>query len=142
MKKNKSILNLDNARLEKKHKEDLGLSVPASYFENSKEELLKLALSKDKQPKSKLLTMNFIWIAAASVIIVLSVGFLSKYYFNSQMSIPKIVSDTLNPVKQELLTLKSTNIENEILVSSLFIADEEIDSYLDEVFIDGAIEIE
>jgi len=58
------------------------------------------------------------------------------------MSIPKIVSDTLNPVKQELLTLKSTNIENEILVSSLFIADEEIDSYLDEVFIDGAIEIE
>jgi hypothetical protein len=142
MKKNNDILNLNTKHMQNKHQKDLGLSLPDDYFKTSKAELLKLAAQEVKEPKSKLIKINFVWAAAASVVILLSIGFLTKYYSDSKLSIPQMVSDTLNPVKQELLTLESLNNENETLVSSLFIDDDEIDAYLDDAFINDALKMD
>lgn len=141
MKKLMHIVKFDEIRLQRKHQRDLGLSVPENYFENSKKEIINLTTQNNRKRAGKLIRLKVIWFAAASVVLLLSIGFLTKYYFNSQTSIFQIVSDTLKPETKEFLTFDVSNeSQYETLISSLFIEDEGIDAFLDEAFMDDVIQ--
>ena len=79
MKKLMHIVKFDEIRLQRKHQRDLGLSVPENYFENSKKEIINLTTQNNRKRAGKLIRLKVIWFAAASVVLLLSIGFLTKY---------------------------------------------------------------
>ena len=131
---------LDQER-HKKHTDELGLKIPENYFSQSKNELL----AKITAPKKKILVPfarnKVIWLAAASLafILVLSL-FKSNHNFGID-EIPAVVSDTIEILKDNNVVNEFfESEEHDILISSLFIEDTELDEFIADYVIEGALE--
>jgi hypothetical protein len=133
--------DLLDQEMSKKHADELGLNVPEDYFSQSKNELL----AKITAPKKKILvpfTRNkVIWLAAASLAFILVLNLYKSNVHSAIDEIPTVVSDTIEQLKDNGLVndfLESE--EKDILISSLFIEDTELDEFIADYVIESVLE--
>lgn len=120
------------------HKKDLGFDVPEGYFLTSKNDILS-KVSAAKKPKIiSIFKQKIVWFAAAGIALIFALTVFKQQTIPSIKNIPTIVSDTLNSTKNLDLAFNSF-IEDEVLVSSLFVSDTQIDSYLNNAFIEEVV---
>jgi hypothetical protein len=147
--KNKNLKShqLNDEKLTKIHKEDLGLKIPEDYFSQSKNEILKKVLN-IKQPKLILFyNKRVMWAMAASMALFFGLKIYNHYSYSKMNQIPMAVSNTIdqletgnpslvlsdtNPeLKEDNLNAKNIILkESDVLVKSLFVEDTEIDEYV------------
>ncbi len=119
-----------DSKMHEMHSEELGFQVPKDYFSTSKSDILeKVSIQKEKK-------INFfsrkriIWSAAATIAIIVALTVFKPNSLPSMDKIPAIVSDTIDYLKQDGLAQDELK-ENDILITSLFISDNEIDEFVD-----------
>lgn len=147
--KNKDLKShqLNDEKLTKIHKEDLGLKVPEDYFYQSKNEIFSKVLHK-KQPKLILFyRKRIIWTMAAAIALFFGLKIYNQYSYSKMNQIPMAVSDIIDQLEtgNSPLVLSDTNPgikddnlngknimlkESDVLVKSLFVEDTEIDEYV------------
>ena len=126
-------------KLRKIHNEDLGLSMPKDYFAKSKSEILAKVGIEDKSRVVPLYRNKVFW-AAAAVIAVLIVLTVFKTNTVPQIDkIPAIVSDTIEQLNKGLADEDINPGENDILISSLFVEDTELDDFVDNYMLEEAL---
>ena len=130
-----------NKRIGKLHKEDLGLETPEDYFFSSKKELLE-RISMEKPVKSSYHFRKKLFLSTAAVIIFL----ITLNLFNRDVSLridetTKIVLDTIDELKSnEVLTEQHfEKKENDVLIASLFVDDNEIEQFIDSYVMEGSV---
>ncbi len=134
-------LDLLDQEMHKKHADELGLNVPEDYFSQSKNELL----TKITAPKKWILvpfTRNkVIWLAAASLAFILVLNLYTSNVNSGIDVIPAVVSDTIEQLKGSGLVYEFLESEEkDILISSLFIEDTELDEFIADYMIEGVLE--
>jgi len=110
------------------HKSILGLDIPKDYFHQSKNEILDSLYKKENSSYIFGLKPSLVYPIAASLILLIGLSLWFQF--------------SVNPIKTQ-----TTNIvipENEILVNSLFIDEENMDDYMDnyileEIFVEVAL---
>lgn len=137
----KSLQVLKDKQIRKKHTEELGMSLPSDYFQNSKNRILN-NVKKDAPVSNIPIKRNkYTWISvAATIAILFSVAIFNKTIFNTNNT--NIVSDTLENIKnaefnQENLVLLNTD---DITITSLFVEDSELDDFIDSHVLEELIE--
>ena len=107
----------------KSHKELLGMDVPEGYFSKSKEEILK-AVSAPEKKNSRIIILNPIikYAIAASVVILLGLTLFIKLQTKSIAPSINVNDNTEMVIMQE----------DQTLINSLFVDNEEIDAFLDD----------
>ncbi|NMH88847.1 hypothetical protein [Flavivirga algicola] len=138
---NQKLLDKD---IHKLHTETLGLDVPENYFSRSKANILTKVSDEAKQEKPVFfLKRRFAWYAAASVILLLAITF-TKSNGNLQL-------DENHPVALDTIKELDGNkfapsiiepIENDILITSLFIEEDEVDEFIDNYVLEEALTYE
>ena len=117
--------NQHKNNLTKLHKEKLGMDIPENFFSNSKEEILnKISLNETSNKKVFWLKPLIAYPIAASLIIAFAITFWLK---NNETAIDYNQSDTI-----DVLQVNSSLPENDFLVSSLLIPNEELEQFLDQ----------
>ena len=126
-------------KLQKTHIEDLGLGMPEDYFSKSKSEILAKVGIEDKSRVLPLYRNKIFW-AAAAAIAVLIVLTVFKTSTGPQIDgIPAIVSDTIEQLNNGLVDDDFKQGENDILISSLFVEDSELDEFVDNYMLEEAL---
>ena len=144
METNDKINEMRDEELNKIHADSLGLSVPENYFSNSKKEILAKVLA-EKEPKViPFYKKRSSWLAAATITLLLSIGIFNSYNSQKQDIITKQLTDSVAQIdsnenatkaipqsnfKNPIPSYNLTN-DSDILVSSLFVEDKEIDEYI------------
>jgi hypothetical protein len=135
--------SLLDQEMHKKHTDELGLNVPEDYFYQSKKEILE-KIPASKNGKLVLLTRNkAIWLAAASLAFVLVLNLFKTNVKSDFDKIPAVVLDTIEKLKDNNLVNEFFETEEkDILISSLFIEDAELDEFIADYVIEGALDEE
>lgn len=133
--------SLLNQERRKKHVDELGLNIPEDYFSESKNELLAKITASKKKTLVPFTRNKVVWLAAASLAFILVLN-LFKSTVNSDIDeIPAVVSDTIEILKDNNLVNEFfESEEKDILISSLFIEDTELDEFIADYVIEGALE--
>lgn len=157
-----NINQLKDEKLNKIHKEELGLSLPEGYFAQSKNEILSKTTDHTKFTIDWFLPKNSIWKVAASIILIL--GLVVYLQFSSgtglgteesaivkgvplneinqslvqsdsnlgNKEVESILSPSNNPIEHQKTNADHVvQNENDILVKSLFVEEDEVDQYLE-----------
>lgn len=112
------------------HKDLLGMEVPEGYFKKSKEDILK-AISAPKTGTSKVIKLTPLLNYAIAASLILLVG-LSIYF--------KLHNETISPQLKIITPTEVVNLENDhSLINSLFIDNEDIDSFLDDYVVNEVV---
>lgn len=112
------------------HSEDLGLKTPENYFSTSKSDILE-KISNQKEDRFNIFSRKrIIWSVAATIAIFIALTVFKPNALPSIDKIPAIVSDTIDHLKNSGLANYELE-ENDILITSLFVADNEIDEFVD-----------
>ena len=124
--------NIYKERLRNEHKEQLGLEVDSDYFETSKDQILKKVRAA-KNVKTMFFTKKrMAWSLAASVAILISLTLVNPSWTNSISEVSASAMDTIENMNIEISTKNNIEIaQNDFLFNSLFIAQSEIDTYVD-----------
>lgn len=126
---------MENKNIDKKHYEDLGFKVPDEYFLKSKNEILSKVLANKKESKIiKLFKNKMSWYVAASIALIFTLSIYNSQTKLDLLKIPAIVSDTLNS-NRSLTVEEGYFFEDDFLISSLFINDVNLDSFIANTFI-------
>lgn len=104
---NFNVRNTFDVNIEKRHKEDLGLSIPKDYFSKSKQSILDKTVNDKKSKVIPLYKNIYVWSAAAVVTLLFTLAVVNPF------------SSNIN------------EIENDILIASLVTDDENVDELLD-----------
>lgn len=122
-----------NSKLKEKHSKELGLKVPDNYFSASKTSILD-KVSKEKQVKVKHIIFkreSVVWLAAASIALIFSLTVFRTNVFSTINKAQSIVSDTIEQIENEVKLIDDFSIKNnDILIASLFVEDNEIDEFV------------
>ena len=138
--------NENNIDLDKKHKNDLGLSVPENYFSTSKNELLTKIVSEKKSKVIQLYQKKIIWFVAAGITLLITLTVFKPNVFPNINTNPLIVLDTIDKFQNlDLVFNIFTTDKQDITVASLFMDDTEINNYItnniiEEILIDEEID--
>ncbi|AUP79628.1 hypothetical protein [Flavivirga eckloniae] len=133
--------NLFDKHMLKLHKEELGLNVPEDYFSKSKQDILD-KISEETKPKKSVFFLNksFIWYAAASIIVLIAITIIKP---NNSLPIDdsqSIVSDTIKLLEQTKFEKDIAEFtENDILITSLFVEENDIDEFIDNYVLEEAL---
>lgn len=133
--------------LNKIHSDALGLKIPENYFSNSKNEILNKVLAEKETKVIPFYKKRTSWLAAASVTLLLGLSIFRTYNSQNQESITNQLTDSIVQMdaKNPATTIPNNNNaipnysltkENDILVSSLFVEDKEIDEYITNYILD------
>lgn len=114
----------------KTHSEELGLNIPKDYFSKSRIEILDKVTNRKKSRFSVFSRERIIWSVAATIAIIFALTVFKPNALPSIDEIPAIVSDTIDHLQNNNLA-QGTLMENDILITSLFIPDNEIDEFVD-----------
>lgn len=131
--------DLFDEKMLKKHAENLGLDVPENYFSKSKSEIVALTLDKKK---SKLIQLrkSVIWIAAAGIALLFAVTIFKPNATLNSDTISTIASDTVEKINNFYLENdKLFSEEDAVLLTSLYVDENQINAYVDNNFIDEII---
>lgn len=119
-----------DSKMHEMHSEELGFQVPEDYFSKSKMEIL-AKVSNQKEQRFNIFSQKIIvWSAAATIAIIVALTVFKPNELPSMDKIPAIVSDTIDNLKNDGLAQVEPE-ENDILITSLFVADNEIDEFVD-----------
>ena len=112
------------------HSEELGLKMPEDYFSKSKSDILE-KVSNQKGVRFTIFSRErIIWSVAASIAIIFALTVFKPNALPSIDDIPAIVSDTIEHLQNNNLA-QGEPMENDILITSLFVPDNEIDEFVD-----------
>ena len=119
-----------DSKMHEMHSEELGFQVPEDYFSKSKMEILE-KVSNQKEHRFNIFSRKRIVLsAAATIAIIVALTVFKPNELPSMDKIPAIVSDTIDNLKNDGLAQVEPE-ENDILITSLFVADNEIDEFVD-----------
>lgn len=133
--------------LNKIHSDTLGLSIPENYFANSKKEILN-KIQADNEPKViPFYQKRTTWFAAAAVTLLLGLSIFRSYNSQNKEIISNQITDsivqveavnpaTVSPNNPNTMPNYDLANENDILISSLFVDDKEIDEYITNSILD------
>ncbi|MES2239536.1 MAG: hypothetical protein V4497_04680 [Bacteroidota bacterium] len=143
METNDKINQMNDDELNKIHSDSLGLNVPENYFSESKNEILNKVLAKKESKVIPFYKKRTTWFAAATLTLLLGLSIFNKYATLDEQSISNQLTDSIAQIDNETpATVVSKNnfnnqtantnltAENDILVSSLFIEEKEVDQYI------------
>lgn len=117
-------------KMKEMHSEELGLKTPENYFSTSKMEILE-KVSNQKQERFNIFSRKrFVWAAAATIAIIFAVSVFKPNALPSFNNVPTIVSDTIDYLQNNNLAQGDFK-EDDILITSLFVPDNEIDEFVD-----------
>ncbi|MDO9038851.1 MAG: hypothetical protein Q7U59_10950 [Lutibacter sp.] len=117
-------------KMREMHSEKLGLKTPENYFSASKLEILE-KVSIQKQERFNIFSRKkIVWAAAATIAIIFAVSVFKPNAIPSFNNVPEIVSDTIDYMKTNNLAQGEFK-EDDILITSLFVPDNEIDEFVD-----------
>jgi hypothetical protein len=148
----------NNKKMEEIHLNELGLKIPDNYFAHSKNEILK-ELLKEKKKVIPFYQQKKAWLIAASLLLLFGLIFFNVFSILESDNNRIVTTDTINQMNKELNEdIASTTfvqsqsddiisndkindnqntqasyikqIENDVLVKSLFIDDNEINEYV------------
>lgn len=126
-------------KLQKVHVEELGLGMPEDYFSKSKSEILAKVGYEDKSKVVPLYRNKIVWAAAAAIALLVVLTVFRTNRIPQIDGIPTIVSDTIEQLNKGLANEDAVKEENDILISSLFVEDSEIDEFVDNYMLKKAI---
>lgn len=127
-----------DSKMHEMHSKELGFQVPKDYFSTSKMEILK-KVSNQKQERFNIFSRKRIaWAAAATIAIILALTVFKPNALPTIDEIPAIVSDTIDQLKTNGLAQDELE-ENDILITSLFISDNEIDEFVDDYVLEELV---
>lgn len=141
-KEQSSHQNLIDKKIRELHSKELGLGIPENYFSKSKHEILsKVSDKKEKEKQAFFLKKPFIWYAAASIVVLITVTLIKPNRGLQIETIQTVVLDTVKPLGVEKNTEEAitTLSENDILISSLFIEENNIDEFIDNYVLEVAL---
>jgi hypothetical protein len=130
---------LFDKKMHGKHTENLGLEVPKNYFSKSKSKIVALTLDKKK---SKLIQLRkrVIWIAAAGIALLFALTIFKPNATLNSDKISTIASDTVEKINNFYLENdKLFSLEDAVLLTSLYVDENQMDAYVDINFIDEII---
>jgi len=117
-------------KMKEMHSSALGLKTPENYFFQSKINILE-KVSNQKEKRFYLFSRKrIIWAAAASIAIIFAVSVFKPNVLPSFNNVPAIVSDTIELFQNNNLAQGEFK-EDDILITSLFVPDNEIDEFVD-----------
>ncbi len=119
-----------DGKMHKMHSEELGLNIPKDYFSKSKIEILEKVANQKKSKFTIFSRERILWSVAASIAIIFALTVFKPNALPSIDEIPAIVSDTIDHLPNNNLA-QGELIENDILITSLFVPDNEIDEFVD-----------
>lgn len=141
METNDKINQMNDDELNKIHSDSLGLNVPENYFFESKDRILNKVVTKEEPKIIPFYKKRTTWFAAATLTLFLGLTVCNKYAALNEESISNQLADSIaqidngatavsknnfnNPIQNNSLT-----VENDILVSSLFVEEKEVDQYI------------
>ncbi|KUO67497.1 MAG: hypothetical protein APF83_03440 [Lutibacter sp. BRH_c52] len=116
-------------KMKEMHSSALGLKTPENYFSASKMEILE-KVSTQKEKRFYLFSRKrIVWAAAASIAIIFAVSVFKPNVLPSFNNVPAIVSDTVELFQNNNLAQGEFK-EDDILITSLFVPDNEIDEFV------------
>jgi len=127
-----------DSKMHEMHSEELGLKTPENYFSKSKSDILE-KVSNQKRIRFNIFSKErIIWSVAATIAIILALTVFKPNALPEMDEIPAIVSDTIDQLKTNGLAQDEFE-ENEILITSLFISDNEIDEFVDDYVLEELV---
>ena len=134
-------MKTDNKNIDNLHKDELGFGLPDNYFEKSKSKILsKISENKEVQiiPLYKRKTT---WLVAAGIALLISVSVYKQQISNSMKNVPEIALE--NTIQTKHLELAADYIaEENMLLASILVSDKNVDTYLNNAFINSVLEDE
>ncbi|MEL1241452.1 hypothetical protein [Flavobacterium flavipallidum] len=130
--------------LNKIHSDALGLNVPENYFSNSKKEILGKLIIEASPKVIPFYKKRTTWYAAAMITLFLGLTLINNYN-KTEQQISAPISDSIaqienatNPIPENSNSIPNYKMsaENDILISSLFVEDKEIDEYITNYILD------
>lgn len=119
-----------DSKMHEMHSEKLGFQVPEDYFSSSKLEILEKVSNQKEQRFGIFSRKRIIWSVAATIAIILALTVFKPNAFPAIDEIPAIVSDTIDQLKTNGLAQDELE-ESDILITSLFVSENEIDEFVD-----------
>ncbi|MFZ2283350.1 MAG: hypothetical protein WAV86_05700 [Lutibacter sp.] len=119
-----------DSKMHEMHSEKLGFQVPKDYFSKSKMEILSKVSNQKEQRFNIFSRKRIIWSVAATIAIILALTVFKPNALPAIDEIPAMVSDTIDQLKTNGLAQNELE-ENDILITSLFVPDNEIDEFVD-----------
>lgn len=127
-----------DGKMHEMHSEELGFQVPEDYFSKSKMEILEKVSNQKEESFNIFSRKRIVWSAAATIAIIVAFTVFKPNAYPSIDKIPAIVSDTIDNLKNDGLANNELE-ENDILITSLFIADNEIDEFVDDYVLEELV---
>ncbi|MDC1162466.1 hypothetical protein OAT18_03385 [Tenacibaculum sp.] len=100
--------NTFDVNTQKRHKKDLGLDIPKDYFSVSKKNILEKTINKKKSKVIRLYKNVYLWSAVAVVALLITFVYTTP------------------------LVTQTSEVENDILLASLFIEESNVDALVDD----------
>ena len=125
-------------KMQEMHSEELGLKTPENYFSKSKMEILEKVSNRKDKRFNIFSRKRIVWAAAASIAIIIAVTVFRPNAIPAMNEIPVIVSDTINHLKNDGLAQTEPE-ENDILITSLFVSENEIDEFVDDYVLEELV---
>jgi len=118
------------SKMQEMHSSALGLKTPENYFSQSKITILE-KVSNQKKKRFNFFSRNrIVWAAAATIAIIFAVSVFKPNVLPSFNNVPAIVSDTIDQLQNNNLAQGEIK-EDDILITSLFVSENEIDEFVD-----------
>ncbi|MDF1518268.1 MAG: hypothetical protein RQ864_02005 [Lutibacter sp.] len=127
-----------DSQMHKIHSEELGFKTPEDYFSKSKMEILEKVSNQKEESFNIFSRKRIVWSAAATIAIIVALTVFKPNAIPSMDKIPAIVSDTIDNLKTNGLAQNELE-ENDILITSLFISDNEIDEFVDDYVLEELV---
>lgn len=126
----KSKIHQDN--ISRHHKDKLGMDVPDGFFKKSKEDILN-AVTKEEQPKQKVYWLRpmIAYPVAATLVLAFAITFWLQ---NNTSDVNNQITNT-----EEIELLNSVLSQDDFLVSSLFVEDDDMDKFMDDFILNEII---
>jgi hypothetical protein len=131
-------LELFDKKRHETHSADLGLDVPKDYFKKSKSEIIALTTDK-KEVKLFTLRKSIIWMAAAGIALILAITVFKPETSPKTDIIISKVSDTVEKIQNIYFNNDNSLLTEDVLLTSLYVDESEIDNYVDNDFINEII---
>lgn len=131
-------MNSKEKNIGKRHKQNLGFDLPDDYFLKSKNEILSKVSVKKENETISIFKNKLVWFAAAGIALIFALTIFKQQSVPSTKSTPEIVSDTINA--NENLDLALTYFfEEDVLIASLFINDNQVEAFVNNAFIEDVV---
>ncbi|NEW78894.1 MAG: hypothetical protein GZ086_05600 [Gelidibacter sp.] len=119
-----------DSKMQEMHSEELGFKTPENYFAQSKTTILEKVSNQREDRFNHFSRKRIVWAVAATIAIIFAVSVFKPNALPTLDNVPAIVSDTIDHLQNNNLAQGEIK-EDEILITSLFVPDNEIDEFVD-----------